>query len=153
MKATRVRAWLAAWALFAILSETSSMAQNNDAAITKADLDAWLGAYRQAWEQKDPAAAASLFAPDARYFETPYSEPFEGPAGVEAYWSRVTADQKDIRFDYDVIAVDGHTGVATWSVNFNTVSSGSPVELNGAFVLEFDGGGRCVTLREWWHAR
>ena len=40
---------------------------NDNAAISKADLDTWLRAYRRAWEGKDPAAAARLFAPDSRY--------------------------------------------------------------------------------------
>ena len=129
---------------------TSAMTQEN---LTTAELDGWLGAYEQAWERKDADAAARLFAPGARYFETPYSEPFEGPAGVREYWSRVTADQKDIDFGYTSIAVTGHTGVASWSATFTTISGGVRVELNGVFVLEFDDDKRCTVLREWWHAR
>lgn len=126
---------------------------NDNAAISKADLDTWLRAYRRAWEETDPAAAARLFAPDSRYFETPYAEPFVGPAGVEAYWARVTADQRDVQFRYEVIAVDGRTGVATWSADFKTVKDGTPVELNGVFVLDFDAEKRCERLREWWVVR
>lgn len=136
----------------AALLGTYTMAQNT-AGISKTDLDAWLRAYEQAWEQKDADAVAKLFTPNARYFETPYSAPFEGPAGVSEYWTRVTANQQDIDFQYEVIAVDGNTGVATWSSKFKTIPDGTPVELNGAFVLDFDGSKRCVRLREWWHAR
>lgn len=50
-------------------------------------------------------------------------------------------------------AVDGRTGVATWPATFTTIPEGAPVELNGIFVLELDGDKRCVSLREWWHAR
>lgn len=121
--------------------------------ISRADLDGWLGAYEQAWERRDPDAAASLFAAGARYYETPYSEPFEGPAGVKEYWARVTADQEDVDFSYSVVTVDGASGIARWSAKFKTVSGGANVELNGVFILEFDEQKRCTELREWWHAR
>lgn len=128
------------------------MAQNT-ADITRADLEAWLDAYERAWEQKDPGGAASLFTADAQYFETPYAEPFKGAEGVREYWARVTADQRDIDFRYDIVAVQGSTGVATWSAVFTTISGGVRVELNGVFVLDFADRKRCKTLREWWLVR
>lgn len=125
----------------------------NDIELSMAELARWLGAYGSAWENRDAAAAANLFSPDARYFETPYSDPFEGPAGVRDYWTRVTADQRDIDFRFSPIAVQGNTGIASWGAVFTTVSGGARVELNGVFVLEFDESRRCTTLREWWHVR
>jgi ketosteroid isomerase-like protein len=133
------------------LMATTAMAQNVE--ISVADLETWLGAYERAWERKDPDAAANLFAADARYFETPYAQPFEGQSGVRDYWTRVTADQRDIDFQYSSIAVDGDTGIASWSATFTTISGGVKVELNGVFVLAFDADKRCTVLREWWHAR
>ncbi|HEX6998564.1 MAG TPA: nuclear transport factor 2 family protein [Gammaproteobacteria bacterium] len=147
----RARSLLTACGL-AVILVTQTMAQDN-AAISRDDVDAWLRAYEQAWEGKDPDAAAKLFAANARYHETPYAEPFEGPAGVRDYWARVTADQRDIRFDYAIVAVTGNTGIATWSAKFNTISSGAAVELNGVFLLDFDADKRCTRLREWWHVR
>ena len=121
--------------------------------LSTAELDAWLRAYGNAWEAKDPDAAAGLFTADAEYYETPYAEAFAGRAGIRDYWARVTADQQGVRFTYAVIAVTGRTGVATWSAHFASISGGVDVELNGAFVLEFESAGQCRVLREWWHAR
>lgn len=126
---------------------------DSDFRISHAALDAWLSRYGQAWEGKDADAAASLFTADARYFETPYSDPFEGAAGVGAYWTRVTADQKDIDFTYGVIATEGNKGIASWSARFTTISEGTKLELNGVFVLEFSSADQCAVLREWWHLR
>jgi len=125
----------------------------NTVEVSRADLDAWLRGYGRAWETKDATAAAELFAADARYFETPYAEPFEGPDGVRDYWSGVTADQRDIVFEYSIVTVEGGIGVATWSSKFTTISGGVGVELNGVFVLEFAANKKCLQLREWWHAR
>ena len=128
------------------------MAKNN-VEISRANLDTWLKAYKQAWEKKDPDAAAALFSAGARYYETPYADPFDGPAGISEYWARVTADQRDIRVEYSVIAVDGNIGVASWSARFRTISGDAAVELSGAFVLEFADSAHCAVLREWWHVR
>jgi ketosteroid isomerase-like protein len=122
-------------------------------AIDAATVEQWLAGYEAAWENKDAAAAAALFTADARYQETPYSEPFRGREGIADYWANVTADQRDIDFEFEVLAVDGRTGVASWSAVFAVGPAGDRVELNGVFVLEFAPQGLCAELREWWHAR
>jgi steroid delta-isomerase len=111
----------------------------------------WLEAYGAAWESKDAAAAAALFAENASYQETPYAEPFVGRAAIRDYWAEVTADQSGIEFESAIVAISGMTGVARWSAKFE--SAEAPVELNGIFVLEFEADGTVASLREWWHAR
>lgn len=113
----------------------------------------WLEGYEKAWEQKDPDAAAALFAVDARYYETPYAEPLRGQSGIRDYWAMVTADQSDIDFTFELVGITNGTVVAGWSAMFTLLSNGAMVELNGVFLLSFDAANRCTTLREWWHAR
>ena len=122
-------------------------------AITPSTVENWLERYGSAWESRDPDAVEALFTPDARYYETPYADPFEGAAGVREYWARVTSDQRDIAFDSSVVAVTANTGIARWSATFMSISGEVKVELNGVFILEFDADGRCAVLHEWWHAR
>jgi len=123
------------------------------ATLTKAALEAWLDQYEAAWESRDAAAAGRLFSTDARYYETPFDEPRKGRAGIEEYWRTVTANQRDVQFESEPIAVTGNTGVAHWSVKLRLQSTGETLEMDGIFVLEFDDAGLCSTLREWWHLR
>jgi ketosteroid isomerase-like protein len=116
-------------------------------------LKEWLAGYRRAWESRDADAAARLFASDAEYFETPYSEPFRGPDGVRRYWASVTADQRDVSFSSETVGVVGDTGIARWKAKFSLASSGATIEMDGVFLLEFGAAGKCKSLREWWHAR
>ena len=125
----------------------------NEPALGPAAVDTWLAAYGAAWESRDPDAAAALFTADATYQETPFDDPFTGRDAIRDYWSTVTADQADIDFDYDVVAVSGDIGTALWSARFRSISGDVPVELNGVFVLEFASPGEVDSLREWWHAR
>lgn len=121
--------------------------------LTAASLEAWLARYEQAWEQRDPAQAAALFTENAPYHEMPFDAPKAGRAGIRDYWATVTADQRDVDFKSQVVAVNGRTGVARWSASLNSASSGVRVELDGVFVLQFDASGLCSELREWWHVR
>ena len=124
------------------------------AQLSTAKLESWLSGYREAWEKRDAERAAQLFTENARYQEMPFDAPKSGRAGIREYWTGVTADQRDIEFKSQAIAVSGNTGVAHWSAKFKQASTGMTVELDGVFVLEFDPKtGLCSTLREWWHVR
>lgn len=121
--------------------------------IERAALDSWLQSYGAAWEGRDGTAAAELFTLDALYQETPHAEPLRGRTAIAGYWATVTADQADIEFDFDILAVSGRTGIAEWSARFRSISGDVPVELKGVFVLEFAEDGLVSSLREWWHVR
>jgi hypothetical protein len=132
----------------------SAVAPSAHAQLSTAKLDTWLSGYREAWEKRDAEHAAQLFTENARYQEMPFDAPKSGRAGIREYWSGVTADQRDVEFHAQTIAVNGNTGVAHWSAKFKQASTGMTVELDGVFVLEFDPKtGLCSTLREWWHVR
>lgn len=137
----------------ALLGLVAGAAHAQRAALDAAALEQWLASYGTAWETRDADAAARLFTSDARYFETPFAEPFAGREEIREYWSNVTANQRDIEFDSDVVTVDGAVGVARWNATFAAGEGGERIELDGVFVLEFDASGRCAELREWWHMR
>lgn len=134
-------------ALFVLLCGASPASAEN---VSKASVAEWLGAYGKAWETRDADAAAALFAENATYHENPHEEPFNGRTAIHDYWSRVTADQRDVSFTSNVITTFGRSAVAHWSARFAAVSSGATINLDGVFLLEFDERGRCNSLREWW---
>jgi nuclear transport factor 2 (NTF2) superfamily protein len=119
----------------------------------KTVLERWLEAYGRAWESRDPDAAALLFAEDARYHETPFSEPALGRDGVRAYWAAATASQREVEFSFEILAVEGSRGIARWSASFLWRAGGARGQLDGVFVLDFNADGLCEELREWWHKR
>ena len=119
--------------------------------MTHAAADSWLKKYGKAWEEGDPHLAAQLFTEGCRYFETPFSEPAVGRAGVLKYWQTVPDAQTDVMFRFRILAVQSQTVIARWSASFTRVSSRARVKLDGVFVLDFDDDGLCNTLREWWH--
>ena len=121
--------------------------------LTVVKLETWLQGYEAAWEALDAGKAAALFTEDATYLDDPYSQPYQGRAGISKYWTDVTSDQKDVNFTYEVLAVTGDTGIAHWHSELTQPSSGSTVILDGIFVLEFAQDGLCQSLKEWWQIK
>ena len=117
------------------------------------DFDTWLRGYKNAWEKRDPAAAAALFTPDAEYYWTPFDPPHPGRPGIAGAWEAAVANQKDVTFEYSVVAVTGASGIARWHTRFTSVPEGGAVELDGVFITEFVSPGQCRTFREWWHVQ
>jgi ketosteroid isomerase-like protein len=146
LHAFRIQA--AALGALALLAGHASTAQE----LTSATVESWLARYERAWEARDAGLAADLFSENASYTEMPLAPPMVGRAAIRDYWTTVTADQREIEFESQVLAVDGNTGVAHWHAEFKLESSGARVTLDGVFVLTFDSSGRCESLREWWHA-
>ena len=112
----------------------------------------WLRDYGDAWEKRDPEAAAALFSDDALYYWTPFEEPKRGKEEIATAWRKATSCQRNVKFLYDVLAVIGTTGIARWHASFERNSTARPVELDGTLMAEFAGDSRCRVFREWWQS-
>ena len=119
----------------------------------RAELDRWLGSYKNAWEGRDPQAAADLFSNDAEYWWTPLDPPALGPAGVAAAWEGAVSQQRDISFRYEILAVTERLGIASWRADFTSVPKGAQVCIEGILTVEFSAPQKCRVFREWWHSR
>ena len=111
----------------------------------------WLDAYGQAWENRNPEAAAALFNESGTYQVTPFLEPMRGRKAIFEYWSEVARTEKDIKFVYEILVVKDELNIARWSASFVRVPPGLRTKLDGIFLISLDDEGRCKSLREWWH--
>lgn len=114
---------------------------------------AWLDAYKAAWEARNPAAAAALFTPDARYHEMPFDAPIEGSDGIAAYWAQAVAGQEDILFTYRILACAGDEGLCHWHCAFTGIPGGEKIDLDGIFRCRFADPALVARFEEWWHIR
>jgi hypothetical protein len=122
-------------------------------ALTDAVFDQWLTRYSQASIANDPQASAELFAPDARYYESPFDEPLVGRTAIYDYWAAGAQHLTDKHATHTILAVRGQVGIARWQARFTDRRTASPIALDCVFVAEFDEQGRCNVFREWWHYR
>jgi hypothetical protein len=61
--------------------------------------------------------------------------------------------KKDVRAAFDVVAVEGETGVAHWNVTARTGHDGGQTEWDGILSIAFAPDGRCREHREWFSQR
>jgi hypothetical protein len=115
------------------------------------DIGDWLDRYGDAWRSGDGAAAAALFANDGVYCWGPY-ERLEGGDQIRARWEEATRDQGPVHFEWDLLGQDGPRWFVHWRTRIEPGAEAG-VELDGAFVLDFDREGLCRHLQEWWLAR
>src|SRR5262245_53861435 len=113
--------------------------------------ESWLEGYGRAWRNRNAQAAANLFKEDGTYQVTPFAEPMRGRAAIFEYWSHVAGTERDIQFDYEVLAVTSEAGIARWWASFVIVLQELKTKLDGIFLISLDGDGLCQSLREWWH--
>lgn len=112
-------------------------------------LDEWVEGYRLAWVNRDPAAAAALFTPDATYRSNIFEEPYQGRDGVATYWKSVTDVQSDVGVRMGRPFVDGQrVAVEFWTT---MKVNNEEVTLPGCLLLDFAEGYQCRRLREYWH--
>lgn len=112
-------------------------------------VEEWAEAYRKAWEERDPEAAAALFTEDATYRDNIYEDPHQGRLGVAEYWRNVTESQDAVRVVMgQPYGTAERAGVEFWT---RMTVGGAPVTLAGCLLLDFDGQGLCSALREYWN--
>lgn len=119
--------------------------------LTPDEFDRWLATYGKASKENDPRTSASLFSEDARYFETPFSDPITGREAIYQYWKRGAETLTDKSSRYEILAVRGNLGIARWQSRFTSRKSGKRHDLDCLFLVEFDEDGNCSLFREWWH--
>jgi uncharacterized protein (TIGR02246 family) len=116
--------------------------------VTREQIADWVEDYRQAWETKDPDAAAALFTENGSYRDNIFEEPHLGREGVAGYWAEVTAAQSDPTVRMGVPFIDGdRVAVEFWTT---MLVVGEELTLPGCLLLRFDDEGLCSDLREYW---
>lgn len=124
------------------------------ARISSGIFNRWLSRYGTAWEEGNPQKIGDLFAEEASYQITPFSNPLVGRDAIQEYWQAGPANkQKDVSFSFRILSVRGNEGIAHWQAKYKRVDGENFVELDGLLVAEFDDNGACTEFREWWHRR
>ena len=121
--------------------------------LTQEIFQEWMERYGKASKENDVRASSELFAPDARYYETPFAEPMVGRDAIYEYWNRGAQNLKDKESTFEIFSVKDNLGIARWQAKFTVINSGKRVALDCLFLVEFDEYGKCSVFREWWHTQ
>ncbi len=121
-------------------------------ALRASDTKEFLTKYKEAWETRSPALAASLFTRDAHYKVDPFSEAIVGREAIHDYWAGATNPQENIRFMVRNFCHSGYILLAEWSCAYRDRVTGKSREIAGMFLADFYGK-QVRAFREYWHSR
>jgi uncharacterized protein (TIGR02246 family) len=119
----------------------------------RAAIESWLSAYRHAWETDDPEDVAALFTEDATYSPWPFSKSWEGRDTIVAKWIERGDSKNPWRFDSEVLAVEGDTGVIKGLTTYLAHDDEAEDAYSNIWVVQLAPDGRARSFAEWWVQR
>jgi hypothetical protein len=122
-------------------------------AMNRADVQAWLDRYVEAWRTNDRSEVQSLFTDDATYGYRPWDSDehtLRGRDAIVASWLEEPDEPGSWDAHYEPFAIENDRAVALgWS---RYAASGDQPErlYHNAYVLEFAPDGRCRSFHEFY---
>jgi ketosteroid isomerase-like protein len=116
--------------------------------ISDDEVQAWLNRYVEAWRANDPALIGALFSEDAAYHGDPFDDGLHGRQPIIDEWLREEMP-RTFRADYRPVLVQGNQALATGYTEYFNEDGSRHSRWGNAFLLTFDGEGRCREYREW----
>jgi ketosteroid isomerase-like protein len=102
------------------------------------------------WARGNIDQLMSVYAPDAVFVETPFSEPIRGAEGIRRYWLDVPLHQSEITFSSGEIYGAGPWFSTEFKCVFRRKRTGEWVDARGAIFCETEAG-RVTEMRMYWH--
>ena len=109
-----------------------------------------IDAFGKGWARADIEQLMSVFAPDAVYIETPFSEPLRGAAAIRRFWVEVPLQQSEITFTSGEIYAAGPWFSTEFKCVFRRRRTGEWVDARGAIFCE-SAAGKISEMRMYWH--
>lgn len=108
--------------------------------------------FGRGWERGDADAIASLFAPDAVFLDTPFSDKAVSLDAIRAYWRETPANQAEVSFRSGEIYVAGPWFATEFRCTFRRRRTGEWVDARGAIFCETKDG-KITEMRMYWHRK
>ena len=106
--------------------------------------------FGRGWAKPDLELLMSVFAPEAVYIETPFSEPLRGVGAIRRFWVEVPLHQSEITFSSGEIFAAGPWFSTEFKCVFRRRRSGQWVDARGAIFCE-SAEGKITEMRMYWH--
>lgn len=119
----------------------------------RAQVEAWLGDYIEAWRSNERERIAALFTDDARYRYYPQEEAIVGGEAIAQSWLDDPDEPGSWTASYEPVAVDGDTAVATGESVYTDPDGSLRGAYDNCFVIRFADDGRCREFVEYYVKR
>jgi ketosteroid isomerase-like protein len=106
--------------------------------------------FGKGWSRGNLDLLMSVYADDAVFIETPFSEPLRGVDAIRRYWADVPYHQSEVSFSSGEIYSAGPWFSTEFKCVFRRRRTGEWVDARGAIFCELKGD-RIGEMRMYWH--
>lgn len=106
--------------------------------------------FGNAWQAADIDRLVSVFAPDAVFVETPFSQKDVGVGAIRAYWQDLPTTQAEVSFRSGEIFEVGPWFATEFRCTFRRRRTGEWVDARGAIFCETKED-KITEMRMYWH--
>jgi ketosteroid isomerase-like protein len=106
--------------------------------------------FGKGWGKADVDLLMSVYAPDAVFLETPFSEALRGTEAIRRFWLDVPYSQSEITFTSGEIYAAGPWFSTEFKCVYRRRRTGDWVDARGAIFCETSGG-LITEMRMYWH--
>lgn len=111
-----------------------------------------MDAFAAGWSKADVSTVMQIFADEAVFIETPYSDPRRGWDAIQQYWLDVPYHQSEIQVSTGEIYTAGPWFSTEFKAVFRRRRTGEWVEARGAIFCETEAG-KVSEMRMYWHRK
>jgi len=122
-------------------------------AAERAALENWVAGYRRAWASDDSSDIAALFAEDATYSPSPFSETWRGRDAIVAEWIQRGDSGAEWAFEHEILAADGPVGVIQGLTTYAATDKNPETVYGNIWIVSLALDGRATSFAEWWMQR
>ena len=116
-----------------------------------AAIDRWLEGYIEAWSTDAPEDIAPLFAVDALYYTTPFSQPHVGVDDIVAWWREQGDSTTEWTFVYDAVAREGDLYVVRGVTRYPASADSEQARVyHNIWLVTLNEEGKATEFVEYW---
>lgn len=115
----------------------------------KEKYEKWINEFMKSWKQLDQEKTLKIIAEDCKYYENPIDSPCSNFNEIVNLWNVVADNQKDIDYEYQIIAYNDETCIINWQMSRVMTKTNTKQEIDGIFQVSLNDNGKCSFFKQW----
>lgn len=109
----------------------------------------WIKEFMESWKELDYERTLKTLDENVEYYENPIDEPCKNFSEVTKLWNVVADNQKDIDYQFEIIAYDENVCIVNWQMTRTMIQNNVKQEIDGIFQISLNNEGKCTYFKQW----
>lgn len=115
----------------------------------KTKYENWIKEFMESWKELDYERTLKTLDENVKYYENPIDEPCRNFLEVTNLWNVVADNQKDIDYQFEIIAYDENVCIVNWQMTRTMTQNNVKQEIDGIFQISLNNEGKCTYFKQW----